>query len=347
VSSFRSRTRPTAPEFLSRWRRLRTRYRWLDHLARAVDRYVDYGGYHYVASISYFSLLSLIPMMLVAFSIAGFVLAGEPQLLQQLQTSITSLVPGSLGEKVGKLIEQFVDQRANVGVLGLAVGLYSGWNWINALRDALTAMWDQHRPPQPLLRVIFRDLLALLSLTAALVVSFALTASGGALGKYLMKLAGMDHENWAHTVISVGSVPLALLADWLVFLWVLAKLPREAVGMRSAMRGAVAAALGFELLKQAGSIYLGLVGKSPTGAAFGSIIGLLFFISLVSRLLVFITAWTATARDAPRKLVPPPTSLVLRPVASPSPSPAAPAAAGVLAGVLGTLAFQRWRRSSR
>ncbi|MDT7724451.1 MAG: rane protein [Actinomycetota bacterium] len=312
-----------------------------------MDRYVDYNGYHYVASIAYFSLLSLIPMMLVAFSVAGFVLAGEPQLLDQLQAAITSLVPGSLGEKVGDLIKQFVDQRANVGVLGLAVGLYSGWNWINALRDALTAMWDQQRPPAPLLRVIVRDLMALLSLTVALIVSFALTASGGALGKYLLKLAGLDDESWAHTVISIGSVPLALLADWLVFLWVLAKLPREAVGMRSAMRGAAAAALGFELLKQAGSIYLGLVSRSPTGAAFGSIIGLLFFISLVSRLLVFITAWTATARDAPRKLAPPPASLVLRPVELPAASPAAPAAAGVLAGVLGTLAFQRWRRSSR
>jgi membrane protein len=148
-------------------------------------------------------------------------------------------------------------------------------------------------------------------------------------------------------VISIGSVPLALLADWLVFLWVLAKLPREAVGMRSAMRGAAAAALGFELLKQAGSIYLGLVSRSPTGAAFGSIIGLLFFISLVSRLLVFITAWTATARDAPRKLAAPPPSVVLRQVTLPAGSPAAPAAAGVLAGVLGTLAFQRWRRSNR
>lgn len=341
------RTRPKAPEFLSRWRRLRTRYRWLDHLARAVDRYVDHNGYHYVASIAYFSLLSLIPMMLLAFSVAGYVLAGEKGLLIQLQHSISSLVPGSLGQQVGKLLDGFIAQRTNVGVLGLAVGLYSGWNWINALRDALTAMWDQQRPPLPLVRTVLRDLLALLSLTVALIVSFALSASGGFLGNYLLRLIGLDDTSWAHTAVSLGSVPLALLADWLVFLWVLARLPREAVGMRSAMRGAVAAALGFELLKQAGSIYLGLISHSATGAAFGSVIGLLFFISLVSRLLVFITAWTATARDAPRKLVPPPTSLVLRPVA-PQQSPAkVPAFAGVVTGVVATLAFQRLWRSGR
>jgi membrane protein len=337
------RTRPKAPEFLSRWRRLRTRYRWLDHLARAVDRYVDHNGYHYVASIAYFSLVSLIPMLLVAFSVAGFVLAGQPQLLHSLSDQVLT----SLGSKVGGLLEGFVAQRTNVGVLGLAIGLYSGWNWINALRDALTAMWDQQRPPLPLVRTVFRDLLALLSLTAALIVSFALSASGGLLSNYLIKLVGLDETSWAHTVVSLGSVPLALLADWLVFLWVLARLPREAVGLRSAMRGAAAAAVGFELLKQAGSIYFGLISHSATSAAFGSVIGLLFFISLVSRLLVFITAWTATARDAPRKLVPPPTSLVLRPVV-PQQAPAkVPAFAGVVTGVVATLAFQRLWRSGR
>jgi membrane protein len=347
VNSFRTRTRPEAPEFLSRWRRLRKRYRWLDHLARAVDRYVDHNGYHFVASIAYFSLLSLIPMMLVAFSVAGFVLAGQHQLLDQLRQSVTSLVPGPLGEKVRDLIEGFIDQRTNVGVVGLVIGLYSGWNWINALRAALTAMWDQQRPPLPLIRTVFKDMLALLSLTVALIVSFALSASGGFLGNYLIRLAGMEHMAWAHTVVSLASVPLALLADWLVFLWVLARLPRESVGTRSAMRGAVAAAVGFELLKQAGSTYLELISHSPTGVALGSVIGLLFFISLVSRLLVFITAWTATARDAPRKRVPAPTSLVLRPVVPQQIAPQVSAFAGVVLGVVATLAFQRFWRSGR
>jgi membrane protein len=312
-----------------------------------VDRYVDYNGYHYVASISYFSLLSLIPMLLVALSVAGFVLAGEPRLLNQLLQSITSLVPGPLGTRVGELLASFVQQRANVGVLGLLIGLYSGWNWINALRDALTAMWDQQRPPLPLVRTVLKDMLALLSLTAALIVSFALTASGGVLGNYLIKLAGLDHTTWAHTVVSLASVPLALLADWLVFLWVLAKLPREAVGTRSAMRGAAAAAIGFELLKLAGGIYLGLISRSPTAAAFGSVIGLLFFISLVSRLVVFITAWTATAHDAPRRPAPTPATVVLRPEVRPNVMPAVPAAAGVVTGVVATLAFQRLGRSRR
>ena len=49
----------SSPKAPSRWARARARYRWLDHIARATNRYIDCGGYHYVASITYFSLLSM------------------------------------------------------------------------------------------------------------------------------------------------------------------------------------------------------------------------------------------------------------------------------------------------
>jgi anti-anti-sigma factor len=140
----------------------------------------------------------------------------------------------------------------------------------------LTAMWDLDRPDLPIIRTVLKDLLALMGLAVALGVSFGLTAAGGALGPAL-------------------AIPLALVANWLVFLWVLAKLPRQPVHLRTAARGAVAAAIGFELLKQAANLYLGLLGRSPTFTVFGSVIGFLVFVYLVARLLLLVTAWTATA----------------------------------------------------
>jgi membrane protein len=63
------------------------------------------------------------------------------------------------------------------------------------------------------------------------------------------------------------------------------------------VRGAVAGSVGFEILKQVGNVYLQLIKDSPSGSVFGTLLGLLVFINLVSRFLVFITAWTATARE--------------------------------------------------
>ncbi len=327
------------------WARARARYRWLDHIARATNRYFECGGYHYVASITYFSLLSLVPILMVASSIAGFVLASQPELLKSLLAALAGTLPGTLGVKAGELLTGFVDQRTSVGVIGLGIALYSGWNWMNALRDSLTAMWGQNRSEEPLYRTIVVDTLALLGLSLALVVSFSITISGTALGGYLLRLAGLDDTSWGHQLVSASSIPLALLANWLVFLWVLSRLPRKRVGARSAVRGAIALALGFELLKQAGGFYLRLIGDSPSGVAFGSIIGLIFFISLVARLLVYVTAWTATGSDAPPDEIAPPKPVELRLVVAAEPSPALPAAVGVLTGVLGTLLALRWRRS--
>jgi membrane protein len=271
------------------------RYPWLDRLARAGKRYVDHHGYHYAASITYFSVLSLIPMLMVVLAATGFVLAGQPALLDAARHLVTQSVPAPLSGITDGLFNSVIDHRVKIGLLGLAVGLYSGWNWMNALRDSLTAMWCQERSPQRLLPMIAKDLLALLGLAAALLVSFGLTAAGGALGPFLLRLVGLADAGWANVLLAIGSVVLAVVANWLVFLWILAKLPREPVDTRGAVRAALAAAVGFEILKWLGGVYLGLVGRSPIGVAFGGIVGLLVFIYLVARMLMLVTAWTVEA----------------------------------------------------
>ncbi|WP_233157982.1 YhjD/YihY/BrkB family envelope integrity protein [Actinokineospora bangkokensis] len=310
-----------------------------------MDRYIEHSGYQYVGAITYFSVLSVVPIMMVGFSTAGFVLAGSPDLLTQLRIGVGNVVPRPLVGEVGTLVDGLIDQRTHIGVLGLVVGLYSGWNWMNALRDALTAMWDQHRVDQPLLRVVVRDGLALLGLVPAIAVSFGLTAVGGSVGGWLLRLAGIEDTLGATVLLRLSTVVLALTADWLVFLWVLTKLPRRPVGLRSAVRGAAAAAVGFEALKLAGNVYLGIIGGSPTGVAFGSVIGLLVFISLVSRLLIFIAAWTATGSDtAARQPVAPPGPAVIRVTAAERANPLVPAAVGAAFGALLTTVFRRKRK---
>jgi membrane protein len=290
-----NRVRHRAP---GRFAALRQRYHWLDRLVRAGARYIEFHGYAYAASITYFTVLSLVPLVLVALSVAGFVLAGHPGALAQLRTGIGQVVPASLNGSINDLVDGLINHRVKIGVLGLVVALYSGWNWMNTLRDALTAMWSEHPRPQPLLWMVLKDILALLGLVAALLVSFGLTAVGGWLGQLLVRLAGLSDTGWVHGVLAVASVVLAVAANWLVFIWVLARLPRRPVEVRSAVRGALAAAIGFELLKWLGNVYLTAVGRSPLGVTFGWLVGLLVFIYLVARMLMLVAAWAAVGRTS-------------------------------------------------
>jgi membrane protein len=295
--------------FLARQRRQRP---WLDHLVRAGEAYSERYGNHYAAAITYFSVLSLFPLIMIAFAVAGFALAGNQTLLQEMQDSITEAVPSGLGETINDVVKQAIESRGTVGIIGLLAAVYSGLGWMSNLRDALTAQWGQEHKQRPFLKTMLKDLLALLGLGLALAVSFGLSAAGTGLGDWLLGLVGLEDDAWALFMLRVGTIILSLAANWLVFLWVLSRLPRESVSVRSAIRGAATAAVGFEILKQVFTIYLQTVINSPAGSVFGPILGLLLFANLVSRFLLFITAWTATAKEnlLPAIPAPPPPAVI-------------------------------------
>lgn len=264
---------------------------------RAGSAYSERNGNHYAAAITYFSVLSLFPLLMIAFAIAGFVLAGNAALLHEMKDGITAAVPSGLGKTINDVVDQAINSRSTVGILGLLAALYSGLGWMSNLRDALTAQWGQEKRDRPFFMTMVKDLLALLGLGLALAVSFGLSAAGSSLGTLLLDALGLDHHTWAVYLLRVATIVLSLVANWVVFLWVLSRLPRERVSARSAVRGAIAAAIGFEVLKQVFTFYLESVLSSPSGQLFGPIFGLLVFANIVCRFLLFITAWTATAKE--------------------------------------------------
>jgi membrane protein len=316
------------------------------HLIRAGTSYVERHGDHYAAAITYFSVLSLFPLIMIAFAVAGFVLAGNASLLHDLQQSITKAAPAGLGDTLSKVVNQAVKSRGTVGILGLLAAVYSGLGWMTNLRDALSAMWGHEVPNRSFLRSLASDALSLIGLGLSLAISFGITAVGTGLGKLLLRAVGLSEAGWAVFLLLVATIVLSLAANWLVFLWVLSRLPRQRVDARSAMRGALFAAVGFEILKQAAAVFLGLVANNATGALFGPIIGVLIFANLVSRLLLFVTAWIATAKANQVPAAPVPTApVVVRPAVEVHRIPRPREAAALLgAGALLGVAWDRLRR---
>ncbi len=299
--------------------RYRLRYPWLDRLVRAGQSYTTHHGDHYAAAITFFSVLSLVPMLMIAFAVAGFVLAGNPGLLRELQDQIQAAAPAGLAGTLNGVIDGAIASRRGVGIIGLLGALYSGLGWIGNLREALTAQWrstpgrstpgrsnqwrstpaGEEPPPAPsgFLRTKVVDLLALLGLGLALVVSFALTGAGTAFATALLEVSGLADVPGAQLALTGLAVAASVAGMWLVFLWVIARLPRQPVPLRRAMSAAWFGAIGFEILKQGFAIYLDSVTNSPTGQLFGPVIGLMVFSYFVSRFLLFLTAWAAISQE--------------------------------------------------
>ncbi|OZM77714.1 inner membrane protein YhjD [Pseudonocardia sp. MH-G8] len=281
----------------SKLERLRARYPWLDHLVRAGARYTERHGDHYAAAITFFSVLSLVPLLMIAFAVAGYVLFFNPPLLDELRTSLTENVPPPLAPTITGIVDQAIDQRGAVGAFGLLGALYSGIGWMSNLREALSAQWAQVPAVPALPKRLLFDLLALVGLGAALVGSFAVTGIATAFATTVLEWVGLGDVGWARFLLGLLGIALGIVANWLIFLWVIARLPREHATLRSAAKAALFGAVGFEVLKIVMQYYLESVTGSPSGAIFGPFLGLLVFAFFASRFVLFVTAWAATARE--------------------------------------------------
>lgn len=333
------------PGFLDR---LRARMPWFDHVMRAQQRYNDSKGDFYAAGITYFTIFALFPLLMVGFAIGGFVLTYQPQLLEQLKTKIATAVSGDLGQQVVQLMDSAIESRGTVGIIGLATAAWAGLGWMANLREALSQMWGLYRDEQPgFVKTKLSDLAALLSTFAAIVVTVALSALGtsSVMGSVLNWL-GFPESPVLGVLLRVASIAMSLFVSWLLFTWMISRLPRESTSFRSSVRAGLLAAVAFEVFKLVASIYLKSVLTGPAGATFGPVLGLMVFAYITARLILFSTAWAATMPEnmveAP---IPAPGPAVIRNRIITRPGLAPWQAAGAAAvGALGAIGFTRRRK---
>jgi membrane protein len=187
----------------------------------------------------------------------------------------------------------------------------------------------------------------MVGLFMAIAVTIALTVLGNAdLMKHVLEWLGLQDAPGVSLVLRAVSLIVSVLIAWLLFTWIIARLPRESVSLRSSARAGLIAAVGFEVFKQLGSIYLQSVVHGPAGATFGPVLGLMVFAYITARLILFATAWAATSTE----------NLTAAPVNAPAPAQITPrvqvheglgvrgALTAAAVGALGALSLSRLRR---
>jgi membrane protein len=250
-------------------------------------------GDHLAAAVTFFTVLALVPLLMLAVSAVGFVLSSSQSVFAEMESAIAVALPPPVSTEVVNVVHVVVAERGTLGVLGLAAAAISGWSWISHLRDAVTALLG--RPcPERRWHHAHSDVVALLGIGLALAVSFALATLTGAMGARLLALLGVTSTFGPRAVLAVGSIVIGVAANWMVVAWCLAHLPRPARSLRPLLPAAAVAAVGLAVLQQLGGLYLRLLGTSPAVTALGALIGLLLIVYLVVRWLFLVTVWTDT-----------------------------------------------------
>ncbi|MFJ5379314.1 inner membrane protein YhjD [Pectobacterium sp. CHL-2024] len=290
--------------FLGKGKRLVARIQAIPsvaHLIRAGERFNDRMGNQFGAAITYFSFLSLIPILMVSFAAVGFVLASNPDLLTELINRIVnSISDPNLANTLKSTVNTAVQQRTTVGITGLLIALYSGISWMGNLREAIRAqsrdVWE--RNPKDEEKIYFqytRDFLSLTGLVIALIITLFLTSVAGTAQNMIVTALGLDGIEWLRPALTLIALSISIFANYLLFLWIFFVLPRHKPKRKALFRGTLIAAVGFEVIKFAMTVALPKLASSPSGAAFGSVIGLMAFFYFFARLTLFCAAWIATA----------------------------------------------------
>ncbi|WP_434773928.1 inner membrane protein YhjD [Pantoea agglomerans] len=272
------------------------------HFIRALDRFNDRLGSQFGAAITYFSFLSLIPILMVSFAAVGFVLASNPDLLTDIINKIVSSISDpTLATTLKNTVNTAIQQRATVGITGLLLALYSGLNWMGNLREAIRAqsrdVWERKPDDkEKIWKRYIRDFLSLTGLMLALVITLSLTSVAGSAQAMIVSVLGLDGVDWLRPALTIIATSISVMANYLLFLWIFWILPRHKPRKKALFRGTLLAAIGFEVIKFVMTLTLPKLATSPSGAAFGSVLGLMAFFYFFARLTLFCAAWIATAK---------------------------------------------------
>jgi membrane protein len=341
-------TEPAKPGVLDR---LRGRYGWLDHVVRAYQRFDDRNGGFYAAGLTYYTIFAIFPLVMVGFAAFGFLLSRRPQLLNTIDDHIRSAVTGALSQQLLHLTNSAIEARTSVGVIGLLTAAWGGLGWISHLRAAVTEMWWDQRIESPgFVRNKLSDLLAMVGTFVVIMATIALSTLGQhAPMMAVLRWLGIPEFSVFDWLFRLFSVLVSLLVSWLLFTWMIARLPRAKVSLAHSVRAGLLAGVGFELFKQVASIYLRVVLRSPAGAVFGPVLGLMVFAYITAYLVLFATAWAATASGDPRAkpVAPPPPAIIAPRVHVDEGLSARQTLTAMGLGAVGALALSRlarWRR---
>jgi membrane protein len=275
---------------------------WIAHIQRAIERYNGRFGFQFGAGVAYFSVLAVVPVVMVAFSIVGFFIV---ELRPDLITTVSQLVVAQFRNADDEVVQQIEDfivstlqNYTAIGVVGLVTGLYSAAAWMGHLRNAIDAQWrtdfDAQRDLQFYPIKVAINLVRMAGLLIAIAVTFGLATISTSFARDVATWLGFG-DTWLTSVMLRVLAPLlSLAAGWITFCYIYVIIPRQRESWRIIMIAALVGAVGLGILQYGTTLLFEAFSGNAAAAIFGPVIVLMLFFNLFAQLILILAAWIAT-----------------------------------------------------
>ncbi|MBN1580558.1 MAG: YihY/virulence factor BrkB family protein [Anaerolineae bacterium] len=265
-------------------------------LKRAWQRFAEARASEAAASIAYYAVFSLFPLLLCLVGVVGFILTRDR--VHQLVLNVTADALPAAKALVEENIQTVLERRGTLGLVGLIGLLWSATGVFSTLARNINRAWPDVRTRN----FVERRMVALGmvgTLLTLLIVSLLSTT-------VLDTLSGFEIPLWGGISVyeTAGWKAFSRVLPWLftflMFLGLYRWVPSADVPWAAAFWGALVSALAWEAAKRSFAWYLGsgLVRYKLVYGSLGAVVALMLWIYLSSWIALFGAHLCATLTNS-------------------------------------------------
>lgn len=267
--------------------------RWTQLVKQAVVAWSDDYAPSMGAAISYYTLFSLAPLLVLVIAVAGLAFGAEA-----VRGQISAQLAALMGPETAEAIEGMVasatlsDGGTWATLASVAVLLVGATSVFSELQAALDRIWHVPESRKPsglwgLLRARLFSLGLILGLAFLLMVSLAVSAALAAFGSYVGGL--LPGQELLLQALNTG---VALSVTTVLFAMIFKLMPTARVAWRDVWVGAVVTALLFEVGKLLIGLYLGKSALANSFAGAGALVVLLAWVYYAAQIFLLGAEFT-------------------------------------------------------
>ena len=273
---------------------------WLAVPAAVVRKFGEDQAGNLAALIAYYAFFSFFPLMLALTTVLGYVMGNHPQVADKVVGSVLSQFP-----VVGQQLQDGTHPlhgNAFALVIGIGGALWAGLGIANCAQTALNTVWQVPIAARPtFVKRTLRSLLLVVVLGAAVLATTVVSGFTSGAGSYGFAVGAG---------VRVLGIAVSLAVNVVIFTAAFRVLTDRSVGTRDLVPGAVAAAVGWQVLQLLGGWYIAhtIKGASSAYGTFAVVIGLLTFFYLAAQITLLGAELNVVRckRLWPRSLLEPP-----------------------------------------
>ncbi|MBC7921976.1 MAG: YihY/virulence factor BrkB family protein [Ferruginibacter sp.] len=247
------------------------------------EEWIDDNCSQMAAALSYYTIFSLAPMMIIVISLAGYFF-GREAVTGELFNQIRGLIGADGAKAIQTMVENAYRDRSGLipTLLGIGTLIFSATVTFAALQESLNAIWKVKPNPnngiKGIIRLVINRLLSftmVLGIGFFLIISLVVSSLINVLSNYIQRILGDSSLALFNTLeLAVSSAILVLL-----FAVIFKFLPDAKIKWRNVWRASILTTILFSVGKYLISLYIGQSDFTSTYGAAASIIIIILWIN--------------------------------------------------------------------